>query len=62
MTCLILQMCNRYEGEETEVLRKLTEKDAEWCWLTAHEEAMARIQRMISTGPLRRHKARNHTV
>ena len=39
-------------SDETEVLRKLTEKDAEWCWLTAHEEAMARIQRMISTAPV----------
>ena len=27
-------------SDETEVLRKLTEKDAEWCWLTAHKEAV----------------------
>ena len=39
-------------SDETEVLRKLTEKDAEWCWLTAHEEAVVRIQRMISTAPV----------
>ncbi|CAB4017096.1 Transposon Ty3-G Gag-Pol poly, partial [Paramuricea clavata] len=39
-------------SDETEVLRKLTEKDAEWCWLTAHEEAVVRIQRMISTVPV----------
>ncbi len=39
-------------SDETEVLRKLTEKDAEWCWLKAHEEAVVRIQRMISTAPV----------
>ena len=39
-------------SDETEVLRKLTMKDADWCWLTAHKEAMARIQRMISTAPV----------
>ena len=38
--------------DETEVSRKLTAKDVECCWLTAHEEAMARIQRMISTAPV----------
>ena len=39
-------------SDETEVLRKLAEKDADWYWLTAHEEAMMRIQRMISTAPV----------
>ena len=39
-------------SDETEVLKKLTEKDVKWCWLTTHEEAMAHIQRMISTAPL----------
>ena len=39
-------------SDETEVLRKLTEKDAKWCWLTAHGEAVVRIQRMISTAPV----------
>ena len=39
-------------SDETEVLRKLTEKDAEWCWFTANEEAVVRIQRMISTAPV----------
>ena len=34
------------------MLRKLTEKDAEWCWLTAHKEAVGQIQRMISTAPV----------
>ena len=36
-------------------MRKLTEDDAEWCWLIAHEEAVVRIQRMISTAPVLAH-------
>jgi hypothetical protein len=38
-------------SDEMKVLKKLTEKNAEWCWLTAHEEAVVRIQRMLSTAP-----------
>ncbi|CAB4021868.1 Hypothetical predicted protein [Paramuricea clavata] len=34
------------------VLRRLTEKAAELCWLTAHEEAVVRIQKMISAAPV----------
>lgn len=33
--------------EETEVLRKLKEKDAQWCWLPAHADAVARVKDMI---------------
>ena len=39
-------------SDETEVLRKLTEKDAKWCWLTTHKDAVGRMQRMISTAPV----------
>ena len=28
-------------SEETEVLRKLTEKDAQWCWFPAPAQAVA---------------------
>ena len=31
-------------SEETEVLRKLTEKDAEWCWLQSHTDAVAHVK------------------
>ena len=31
-------------SEETEVLRKLTEKDAEWCWMQSHADAVARVK------------------
>ena len=30
-------------SDETEVLRKLTERDAEWCWLPAHADALAHV-------------------
>jgi hypothetical protein len=46
--------------DETEVLKKrrmprcLTEKDCEWYWLPAHEDAMTRIQKMITTAPVLR--------
>ena len=34
-------------SEETEGLRKLTEKDVQWCWLPAHADAVARVKEMI---------------
>ena len=36
-------------SDETEVLRKLTERGAEWCWLPAHADAVARVKEMIVT-------------
>ena len=39
-------------SDETEVLRKLTEKDAEWCWLPTHGDALARVKQMIVTAPV----------
>lgn len=39
-------------SEETEVLRKLTEKDAQWCWLPAHADAVARVKEMIVSVPV----------
>ena len=39
-------------SEETEVLRKLTEKDAQWCWFSAHAEAVARVKEMIISAPV----------
>ena len=39
-------------SDETEVLRKLTERDAEWCWLPAHADALAHVKEMIVTAPV----------
>ena len=39
-------------SEETEVLRKLTEKDAQWCWLPAHADSMACVKDMIVSAPV----------
>ena len=39
-------------SEETEVLRKLTEKDAEWCWLQSHTDAVAHVKEMIVSAPV----------
>ena len=39
-------------SEETEVLRKLTEKDAEWCWLQSHADAVTRVREMIVSAPV----------
>ena len=39
-------------SEETEVLRKLTEKDAQWCWLPAHADAVAHVKEMIVSAPV----------
>ena len=39
-------------SEETEVLRKLTEKDAQWCWFPTHAQAVARIKEMIISAPV----------
>ena len=39
-------------SEETEVLRKLTEKDAEWCWLQSHADAVTRVKEMIVSAPV----------
>ena len=39
-------------SEKTEVLRKLTESDAEWCWLPVHADAVARIKEMIVSAPV----------
>ena len=39
-------------SEETEVLRKLTEKDAEWCWVPAHTDALNRVKGIIVTTPV----------
>ena len=36
-------------SDEKEVLRKLTEKEAEWCWLPAYAAALARVKEMIVT-------------
>ena len=33
-------------SEETEVLRKLTEKNAQWCWFPVHAQAVARVKEM----------------
>ena len=39
-------------SEETEVLRKLREKDAQWCWFPAHAQAVARVKEMIISAPV----------
>ena len=39
-------------SEETEVLRKLTEKDAQWCWLPTHADAVARVKDLIVSAPV----------
>ena len=39
-------------SEETEVLRKLTEKDAEWCWLQSHTDAVVHVKEMIVSVPV----------
>ena len=39
-------------SEETEVLRKLTEKDAQWCWFPTHARVVARIKEMIISAPV----------
>ena len=39
-------------SEETEVLRKLTEKDAQWCWFPTHAQAVARIKEIIISAPV----------
>jgi len=39
-------------SDETEVLRKLTEKEAEWCWLPVHAAALACVKEMIVTAPV----------
>ena len=38
--------------DETEVLRRLLDKDAEWCWLPAHAKAVSRIKAMMITAPV----------
>ncbi|CAB4012906.1 Hypothetical predicted protein [Paramuricea clavata] len=47
-----LARCLPCVSDETKVLRKLTEKDAEQCWLIAHKESVVRIQRLISIAPV----------
>ena len=39
-------------SEETGVLRKLTEKDAQWYWFPTHAQAMARVKEMIISAPV----------
>ena len=39
-------------SEETEGLRKLTEKDAQWCWLPSHTDAVARVKELIVSAPV----------
>ena len=39
-------------SEETEVLRKLTEKGAEWCWLQSHADAVTHVKEMIVSAPV----------
>ena len=39
-------------SDETELLRKLTEKDSEWCWFPAHADAVAHVKEMIVTAPV----------
>ena len=39
-------------SEETEVLRKLTEKDTQWCWFPTHAQAVARVKEMIISAPV----------
>ena len=36
----------------TEPLRKLECKKAQWCWLPAHEEAIAKLKQMICEAPV----------
>ena len=38
-------------SEETEVLRKLAEKDDQWCCFPAHAQAVARVKEMIISAP-----------
>ena len=37
--------------QRNKVLRKLTEKDAEQCWLQGHTEAVAHVKEMIVSAP-----------
>ena len=39
-------------SEEREVLRKLTEKDAQWRWLPAHADPVTRVKEMIVSAPV----------
>ena len=39
-------------SEETDVLGKLTEKDAQWCRRPAHADAVARVKEMIVSAPV----------
>ena len=39
-------------SKETEVLRQLTEKDAEWCWLQSHTDAVVHVKEMIVSAPV----------
>ena len=39
-------------SEETELLRKLTEKDAQWCWFPPHAQAVAQVEEMIISAPV----------
>lgn len=38
-------------SEETEVLRRLTETYAQWCWFPTHAQAMAPVIKMIISAP-----------
>ena len=39
-------------SQETEVLRKLTEKDVEWCRLQSHTDAVAHVKEMTVSAPV----------
>ena len=39
-------------SEVTEPLRRLERKDALWCWLEAHDTAIAKLKRMICEAPV----------
>ena len=39
-------------SEETELLRKITEKDAERCWLQSHTDSVAHVKEMIVSTPV----------
>jgi len=39
----------------TEPLRKLEYKNTQWCWLSAHDEAVAKLKQMICKAPVLRY-------
>ena len=33
---------------QTELLRELERKDVEWCWLTVHDDAIAKLKKSVA--------------